>query len=94
MPSASRQTPRAVHLIGDAPLKTVSHSASEHNSHYIIIPLTQGKFALVDIEDADLGMYQPTGCATRLQQYPFTMKVIWYIRRVSDSQIPPYLGEK
>jgi len=58
IPSASRQTLRIVYLMGDAPLKTVSHPTSEHNSHYIIIPLTQGKFALVEIEDADLGMYQ------------------------------------
>lgn len=32
--------------------------SKKSNSHYIIIPLTQGKFALVDIDDADLGTYQ------------------------------------
>lgn len=32
--------------------------AQKGDSHYIIIPLTQGKFAMIDIEDADLGVYQ------------------------------------
>ena len=37
---------------------TFSPQAQKGDSHYIIIPLTQGKFAMVDIEDADLGTYQ------------------------------------
>lgn len=33
-------------------------SAQRGNSHYIIIPLTQGKFAMVDFADDDLAFYQ------------------------------------
>jgi AP2 domain/HNH endonuclease len=39
-------------------MDTLPPHARKGDSHYIIIPLTQGKFAMVDIEDADLGRYQ------------------------------------
>lgn len=39
-------------------MDTLPPHARKGNSHYIIIPLTRGKFAMVDIEDADLGRYQ------------------------------------
>lgn len=41
-----------------ATLDTLPPHAQRGHSHYIIIPLTQGKFAMLDVEDADLGTYQ------------------------------------
>ena len=39
-------------------MDTLPPSASNSNSHYVIIPLTRDKFAMVDVADADLAMYK------------------------------------
>src|SRR6266567_511730 len=47
-------TPDRIHLYWRSIVDSLSHPAQNDNPSYVTIPLTQGKSAIVDHEDADL----------------------------------------
>lgn len=61
LPQRCYQHPAAwIHLLlkGRCIMDTLPPYAPNDNPHYILIPLTRGKFAMVDFDDADLAEYK------------------------------------